>query len=226
MGVDTFLYLLNHELYTRDVVPPLDRLLHNRDVGPVLKMFEKASQLLAEAARRFEFPWSPLHQLHDSEEFNLALNLIHGYIPEKYSGHWAMNEPDFTVTDPAKAREYSLRKNVFSVIVEGLAVAWDLQFPPVHEITWGLVSDLYEHSPKFEDAMCYEVHSRNTDVPYSISTGDQLIDQDLITELWQEIKRVSPPDSNLWQKEYFRNLYLLLQAACEKPEYRILAAYI
>lgn len=225
MGVDTFLYLLNHEFYTRDIVPALGRLLHDRDVAPVLNMFEEASHVLAEATRRFEFPWSPLHQTGNSEEFSLAINLIRGYVPKEYSGDLAMNEPGFSVTDPVKVREYSLREKVFSVIVEGLAVPWNLQFPPVHEITQGYVSHLYELSPKFADAICDEVHSRNASIPYNISSEDQLIDRELIAELWHEIRHVSPPDSDLWQNDYFRNLYLLLHEACEKPEYRILAAY-
>lgn len=225
MGVDTHLYLLNYDRYCNELVPALDRLLVDRDAGPVLNMFEKASQILAEASRRFEFPWSPLHRCSDSEQSDLAIKLIQGYVPERYVGGLAIMEPEFSVIEPAKVREYCLREKVFRVIVEGLAVPWNLEFPPVHEITQGSVHELYGFSPKFEDAMCAEVVSRSISIPYQISQDDELIDRDLVAELWAEIERISPPDGRLWQEEYFRNLYLIFREAVEKPEYRILAAY-
>lgn len=225
MGVDTFLYLLNYDNYQNVLVPALDRLLVDHSAGSVLNMFEQAAQILAEASRRFEFPWSPLHRYSDSAEFDLAVKLIHGYVPERYFGDLAIMEPEFTVTEPAKVREYCLREKVFGVIVEGLAVPWNLGFPPVHEITWGSVHELYDLFSKFEDAMCADVVSRSTNIPYQISQDNELIDRDLVAELWAEIERISPPGSRLWQEEYFRNLYLIFHEAVEKPEYRILAAY-
>jgi hypothetical protein len=45
--------------------------------------------------------------------------------------------------------------------------------------------------------------------------GDQMVDRDVIQELFGEIVRISSPDQPRWKREYFRNLYLFLKEACD-----------
>lgn len=225
MGVDTHLYLLNYDRYRSELVPAFDRLLLQHDANGFSELYRDARQILEDAAGRLKFPWTPLHSSKDPEEIELVVKLFQGYVPEKYFGDRALLETEFTITERAKVREYFLRDKVVSVIVEGLAVPWSLRFPPVHEITWGKVWELYRISPKFEDSFCADVYTRCTTVPYEIVQGDELINQDLIAELWAETQRICPPGSELWDHEYFRNLYLILQKAIQTPGYRILASY-
>lgn len=80
--------------------------------------------------------------------FRGGIALLEGRIPDTYHGDLA---PD-VVTDPRLVREYYLRDYVCGVVVEGPCVPWDLDFSPVHVVTWCLGWGLYEHSKKFEDA--------------------------------------------------------------------------
>ena len=111
------------------------------------------------------------------------------------------------------------------MIVEGLCVPWNLDFPPVHVVTLSLGSALHEHSKKFEDALCAEIYTQSTQAPYDIYHGDQLIDETLVRELAVEIARIASPGGELWADERYRNLYLLLQFGAEN-KFRILASYI
>jgi hypothetical protein len=151
--------------------------------------------------------------------------LIDGHIPDTYHGDRAIMEPDAVTSDPRLVREYSLRNCVCSVIVEGLSVPWNLEFPPVHAVTWSLGWALYEHSKKFENALCGEIYSRSTPAPYEIFQGDELVDESLVHELATEIARIASPGSDLWADERYRNLYLILQRGAEE-NFRILASYM
>jgi len=121
-------------------------------------------------------------------------------------------------------REYNLRDYVCGVIVEGLCVPWNLEFPPLHVVTRCLSWELCEHSKKFEDALCGEIYRHPTPAPYDICHRDELVDESLVRDLGAEIARIASPGSELWEDERYRNLYLLLQRGAENG-FRILASY-
>ena len=133
-------------------------------------------------------------------------------------------EPGPVIREPRLVREYSLRDHVCGVIVEGVCVPWQIEFPPVHVVTWSLGWELYEHSKKFEDALCAEIYAQSSPAPYDIFQGDQLVDESLIRELTEEIARIASPGTEKWADERYRNLYLLLHRGAEK-DFRILASY-
>jgi hypothetical protein len=151
---------------------------------------------------------------------------LDGNIPEAYYGDrltLGILEPDAVTREPRLVREYTLRDYVCGVIVEGLGVPWNLDFPPVHAVTQYLGWDLYEHSKKFEDALCGEVYEQASPAPYDIVHGDQLIDRTAVRELAIEIARIASPGSELWADERYRNLCLLLQHGAE-DNFRILVS--
>jgi len=224
LGVDSHLYLLDDRRYTDKVKPLLDTLLADGDTGPARTAYEAAWRILSEANNRWKYPWTPLHSTRFADGFQTGLSLLDGHIPETYYGDRSILEPDWVTRDPHLVREYHLRDRVCGVIVEGLSVPWNLDFPPVHVVTWCLGSELYEHSKKFEDTLCGDIYARSTPAPHDISQGDQLVDQTLVRELGVEIARIAPPESDLWADERYRNLYLLLQRGAEN-NFRILASY-
>lgn len=219
LGVDTHLYLLDYHRYVNEVAPMLDALLRGGDPLPARIAYEEASKLLVEAKGRREYPWTPFYSTPFSDE---GIALLDGHIPDTDRGDRAQDK----VTDPRLVREYHLRDYVCGVVVEGLCVPWDLDFPPVHVVTWCLGWGLYEHSKKFEDALCAEIYTRSARIPYDIYQGDGLVDDGLVRELATEIARIASPGSELWKDERYRNLYRLLQSAVEGNTYRILASYI
>ena len=227
MGVDTYLYLLNHRRYTDEIKPILDKLLDGSDINPARLAFDESLKILHQASTSREHPWTPFHQprSHNVEE---SLALLNGHVPPAYFGDrrsLGLMDPDEVTTDPILVREYNLRDSICSVIVEGLCVPWHLDFPPIHAVT-KLLGNLSEHSKRFEHALCGEMYQRCCKVPYDIFHGDDLVDTDLIAELATEIARIAPPDSKLWQIESYRNLYLLLHHSTHNKGFQILAAAI
>ena len=225
MGVDTHLYLLDYCRYTDGVKPLLDTLLTGGDARPARLAYEQAWKVLTEANSRLEYPWTPFYSLLLEENLQEGLALLDGHIPESYVGDWGDSDPDTPTRDPRLVREYLLRYHVCGVIVEGLCIPWNLEFPPVHVVTWCLGKDLYRHSERFEDALCAEIYGRSTAVPYGIYKGDQLVAEDLVRKLSAEIARIASPGSELWSDERYRNLYRLLQLGASSDEFRILASY-
>jgi len=222
LGVDTHLYLLDYRRYHDETEPLLDGLLGGGDPRPGLVAYEAASKILLEASRSREYPWTPFYSTPISEEGLAALD---GRFPETYQGDRANLGPDEVIRDPRLIREYWLRDHVCGVVVEGLCVHWDLDFPPVHVVTWCLGWDLYEHSKKFEYALCGDIYQRSVPVPYDICQGDRFVDKSLVGELAVEIARIASPGSDLWGDERYRNLYKLLQLGAEDDHFRILASY-
>jgi len=150
------------------------------DTRPARVAYEEASKVLVEARSLREYPWTPFYSSPFSEE---GIALLEGHVPETYRGDRA---PD-VVANPRLVREYHLRDYVCGVVVEGLCVHWDLDFPPVHAVTWCLGWGLYEHSKKFEDALCGEIYTRSTRVPYDIYQGDELVDESLFANLRRKL---------------------------------------
>jgi hypothetical protein len=227
LGVDTHLYLLDYRRYADEVKPLLDALLGGGDTRPARVAFEEAWRVLSQANSRWKYPWGPSHRWLLSEDFQRGLSVLDGHIPETYYGDrvsLGLLEPDAVTGDPRLVREYNLRDLVCGVVVEGLCVPWNLDFPPVHVVTWCLGWELYEHSKKFEDALCGEIYEQPTPAPYDINHGDELVDETLVRELREEIARFASPDSELWADERYRNPYLLLQRGVEN-DFRILASY-
>jgi hypothetical protein len=226
LGVDTHLYLLDYRRYTDEVKPLLDSLLGG-DTQPARTAYEEAWSVLSEANNLREYPWRPFHSTLLAEDFQKGLSVLDGHIPETYNGDrtsLGILEPDAVTRDPRLVREYNLRDYVCGVIVEGLCVPWNLDFPPVHVVTQCLGWVLYGHSKKFEDALCAEIYTQSTPAPYDIYHGDQLVNETLVWELGVEIARIASPGSELWADERYRNLYLLLQRGAEN-DFRILASY-
>ena len=227
MGVDTHLYLLDYRRYSDEVKPLLDTLLNGGDIRPARAAYEEACTVLSEAKGRRNYPWTPFHSMLLADDVQKGLSFLDGRFPETYYGDrvsLGILEPDAVNRDPHLVREFSLRDHVCGVIVEGLCVPWNLDFPPVHLVTWCLGWALYEHSKKFEDALCAEIYAQSAPVPYDIYQGDQLVDEALVRELGVEIARIASPGSELWADERYRNLYLLLQHGA-KSNFRILASY-
>jgi hypothetical protein len=222
LGVDTHLYLLDYRRYINEVKPLLDGLLGGGDPGPARVAYEAASTILIEAHRRHEYPWTPFYSSPISD---VGLAALDGHIPETYSGDRVSFGSGDIIRDPHLIREYCLRDKVCGVIVEGLCVPWDLEFPPVHIVTWCLGGALYEHSRKFEDALCGEIYQRSSPVPYDIYLNDELVDDSLVAELAVEIARIASAQSELWVDERYRNLYKLLQLSATSDRLRILASY-
>jgi hypothetical protein len=157
----------------------------------------------------------------------MGLSILDGHIPETYHGDrtsLGILEPDGITRVPHLVREYNLRDHVCGVIVEGLCVPWNLDFPPVHVVTLSLGWELYEHSKKFEDAVCAEIYTKSSPAPYDINHGDQLVDETMVRDLGLEIARIASPGSEPWADERYRNLYLLLHRGAE-INFRILASY-
>jgi hypothetical protein len=228
LGVETHLYLIDYRRYAGEIKPLLDALLDGGDTRPARSAYEEAWRVLSEANSRWKFPWGPIHSTLLAEDFQKGLSILDGHIPEAYYGDrlsLGLLEPDMVTRDPRLVREYNLRDHVCEVIVEGLCVRWNLDFPPVHVVTWCLGWELYGHSKKFEDALCGEIYRQPTPAPYDIVHGDELVEETLVRELAEEIARIASPDSELWVDERYRNLYLLLQHGTE-TDYRILASYI
>lgn len=231
MGVDTHFYLLDHERYLNDIVPVLDRLIAGENGGVGRARFEQAWRALIDARARREFPWTPFFwDCPGSGRFDQCIALIEGRIPETYRGErgctWEQLEDEgFVIRDPSKVREYHLRDNVCGIVVEGLAVPWELDFPPVHNVTSCLGHSLYDHSEKFEHVICGDIYARCARAPYDIYMNDSLVDQDLTLELAAEIARVAPPGSKLWEDENYRNLYQLFQHAAGNLGFRVLTSY-
>lgn len=224
MGVDTHLYLLDYRRYSDEVEPLLDGLLSGGDSGPARIAYEEAWRVLAEANNSRKYPWTPFHSTKFAEEFQKGLSLLDGHFPETYFGDRTILEPGAVTRDPHLVREYNLRDYVCGVIVEGLCVPWNLDFPPVHVVTWCLGWELYAYSKKFEDALCGEIYAHPTRAPYEIYHGDEFVEEKLVQELGVEIARIASPASDLWGDERFRNLYLLLERG-GKESFRILAVY-
>jgi hypothetical protein len=150
VGVDTHLYLLDFVRYTTEVKPLLDELLNGGAPEQARIALTDASKLLAEAHDRREYPWTPFHRGSGVEK---GLATLDGRIPRTYEGDRAslgLLDPDEVTQDPRLVREYYLRDDVCRAIVEGLCVPWDLEFPPVHVVTWTLGADLYKRSKRFE----------------------------------------------------------------------------
>jgi hypothetical protein len=227
LGVDTHLYLLDYRCYIDEVRPLLDALLAGGDTRSALRAYEKAWQVLSDAGHRWKYPWTPFHSTQLPDRFQEGIDLLDGHFPDAYYGDrlsLGLIDPEADIRDPRLVREYNLRDSVCSVIVEGLCVPWNLGFPPVHPVTVCLAGDLYEHSKKFEDALCREIYKHPTPAPYDICHYDELVDIPLVRDLAVEIARIASPESELWADEGFRNLYLLLQRGAE-DDFRILASY-
>jgi hypothetical protein len=222
MGVDTHLYLLDYRKYSNEVVPALHGFLHGGESAAVRPLFEQARVALDAARKRWPPLWGPLN-LTDEEFLLEALLLLDGKVPDSYFGERHL---EGAAIEPALVREYSIRDKVANLIVEGVCVPWDLAFPPVHNVTFMLSWELYEHSKRFEDVLCGEIHSRSRDIPFEICVGDELLDADLVAELFTEMKRISPPATKLWDDQRYRNLYLILQQADRNADFRILSVYI
>ena len=227
MGVDTHLYLLDYRRYDGKVKPLLDALLDGGDGRLARSAYEESWGILSAAHDRRKHPWTPVHSTLLAEEFHRGLSVLDGHIPETYLGDRAslgILEPDAVTRDPRLVREYNLRDHVCGIIVEGLCVPWNLDFPPVHNVTRSLGWELYGHSKKFEDALCGEIYANPTPAPYDIVHGDEFVDVTLVRELAAEISRIASPGSELWADERYRNLYLLLQCGTG-DNFRILASY-
>jgi hypothetical protein len=227
LGVDTHLYLLDYRRYTDEIKPLLDALLADGESGPARAAYQEAWSVLSEANSRREYPWTPFHSTSLAESFQKGLSVLDGQIPETYYGDRPSRgilAPGGVTRDPRLVREYNLRDRVCGVIVEGLCVPWNLDFPPMHPVTVCLSWNLYEHSKKFEDALCGEIYAHPTSAPYDICHGDELVDETLVRELAAEIARIASPGSELWADERYRNLYLVLQRGAE-DNFRILASY-
>jgi hypothetical protein len=231
VGVDTHLYLFEHELYQRKIVPALDGLLAHGDTSLCRSMFEQAWGVLTAAHGARQYPWTPLHAACP-EEFEEGTRMIDGVFPKEYRGArgstWGhLGEGECVVREPRLAREYHLRDSVCCPIVEGLCVPWHLSFPPVHIVTWCLGHDLYRHSGRFEDVLCCEIYTRSSPIPFDLAnSGDGVLDQDLVRELASEIDRVVTPGSKPWDHEAYQNLRQLLVMAANQPKLRVLAVYV
>ena len=224
VGVDTHFYLLDFERYTNEVSPLLDQLLRGGDLEPARLAYADAIRILAQASKDREYPWTPFHQGDSTTPAELE-----GRFPDAYYGDRetrGIMDPDAVTHDPQVVRDYSLRDNVCAPIVEGLCVPWNLDFPPVHVVTWCLGWDLYRHSKRFEYALCTgEIDTRSQALDYEINAGDRLVDRALTGELAAEIERIAPPGSKPWEQDAYSNLYLLLQKATE-PRYRLVVSLI
>lgn len=227
MGVDTHLYLIDYRRYMGEVKPLLDDLLSGGDPQPARAAYEEAWNTLSEARGRLKYPWTPFRETGFGEEFLRGIHLLEGQVPEIYTGDresLGILNPDEVTRDPRLVREYCLRDFVCCVIVEGLCVPWHLEFPPLHVVTRCLGWELYDHSKKFEAALCGEIYEHPTRAPYDIAHNDEFVEEALARELAREIARVVSPGTALWADERYRNLYLLLQRGTESG-FRILASY-
>jgi hypothetical protein len=225
LGVDTHLYLLDYHRYADEVTPLLDALLAGGDPEPARAAYKEAWRILAEAHQHWKHPWTPFHWTR-SGTFNEGLDLLDGHIPDAYHGDrlsLGLLDPDEVTRDPRLVRDYNLRDCVCGVIVEGLCVPWSLDFPPVHVVTQCLGVNLYEHSKKFEAAICGEIYERATPAPYDIVHRDLLVSESMTGDLAEEITRIASPGTPLWADEGCRNLYLLLRRGAES-NYRVLVS--
>ncbi|MGB0065740.1 MAG: hypothetical protein WBP85_14960 [Terracidiphilus sp.] len=220
--------MIDYRRYTGDVKPLLDALLDSGDSRSAHVAYEEAWRILSEANNRWKHPWSPFHSTILLSSFQKGLSVLDGQIPEAYHGDrlsLGILEPEAVTRDPRLVREYKLRDCVCGIIVEGLSVPWNLDFPPVHAVTGCLgYGDLYEYSKKFEETLCGEIYTRSAPAPYDICHGDEFVDESLVRELSVEIARIASPGTELWTDERYRNLYLLLHRGAEE-NFRILASY-
>ena len=213
MGVDTNLYLIERRHYHEIAVPALQALLVGAN-EPARSLFEKACSALA--GQTGEYPWGPFHRAEDQLEFGLSL--IDGAADD-------LRHPDSSISDPDLIRRHHLLDTVCGTVIEGTCVPWSLPFPPLHCVTCGSeVWELYQASQRFEYVFTGEIYARSRPAPFSIAEGDQLLNEDLVQELFDEISKVSPPGHPLSERDYFRNLYLLLESACRNG-YEIMASY-
>jgi hypothetical protein len=214
VGVDTNLCLIDRRDYHEIAVPALQALLAGGK-EPARSLFEKACSVLATQSR--EYPWGPLHGAQDQLEFGLSL--IDGT-----AGN--LQHPDPSITDPELIRRHHLSDTVCGAVIEGTCVPWDLPFHPRHCVTCdSAVWELYRASQRFEYVLTGEIYIRNRPAPFGIAEGDELLNHDLVQELFEEISsRVSPPGHPLSEREYFRNLYLLLDSA-RSGRFEVMASY-
>jgi hypothetical protein len=213
VGVETNLYLIDRRDYYDVAVPALRALLAGKS-EPARVLFEKACSVLAK--QNWEYPWGPLHRAEDDLEFGPSL--IDGTAEN-------LKHPDASITEPSLVRRYHLLDKVCGTVIEGICVPWALPFPPHHCVTCdSAVWELYRASQRFEDVFTGEIYVRSRPAPFSIADRDELLNDDLIQELHDEIAKVSPPSHALWERDYFRNLYLLLQTA-RRDRFEVMASY-
>jgi len=213
VGVDTHLYLIDRRNYHEVAVPALQALLDGTK-EPARSLFAKAFSTIT--AQNREYPWGPIRPCEHWLQLGLAV--IDGTAED-------LRHPDTSITDPELIRRHHLLGLVGPVIVEGGCVPWSLPFPPLHCVTCdSAYRELYRASQRFEYVFTGEIYIRSRPAPFSIAEGDQLLNDDLVQELFDEISRVSPLGNPLSEREYFRNLYLLFESACRNG-YDIMASY-